>query len=65
MDEAWAENVKRKAVSDAFFIHRVKNACRYSQRGWPARRIIGITEWWENNATPGTFELDIGVRKVA
>lgn len=61
-DEAWAETVKRKAVSDAFFIHRRKGtlAAIRSAVG-PLGRIIGITEWWENNATPGTFELDIGV----
>lgn len=61
-DEKWAESVKRKAVADAFFIHRRKGTIAAIRSAIaPLGRIISVTEWWENNTTAGSFELDIGV----
>ncbi|MEH0832322.1 phage tail protein I [Pectobacterium cacticida] len=62
-DEAWPENVKRQVIRDAFFIHRHKGtigALRHVVE--PFGYLIRIIEWWQNDGTPGTFRLDIGVQ---
>lgn len=61
-DENWPEALKRKAVSDAFYIHRRKGTVA------AVRRVIEtfgyqmeIAEWWLTQGEPGTFQLIIDV----
>ncbi|WP_455871629.1 phage tail protein I [Serratia proteamaculans] len=64
-DEDWPEAEKRKAVSDAFYIHRRKGTVA------AIRRVIenmgysmSIAEWWEVADPAGTFRLTIDVNDV-
>ncbi|CVC03162.1 Bacteriophage P2-related tail formation protein [Serratia marcescens] len=64
-DEDWPEAEKRKAVSDAFYIHRRKGTVS------AIRRVIenmgyslSIAEWWEVADPAGTFRLSIDVNDV-
>lgn len=63
-DETWPENVKRRVVADAFFIHQRKGT-----RG-ALRRVVEtfgflvhVIEWWKTGDVPGSFRLDIGVEE--
>lgn len=64
-DEDWPEAEKRKAVSDAFYIHRRKGTVA------AIRRVIenmgfsmSIAEWWEVADPAGTFRLTIDVNDI-
>lgn len=64
-DEDWPEAEKRKAVSDAFYIHRRKGTVS------AIRRVIenmgysmSVAEWWEVADPAGTFRLSIDVNDV-
>lgn len=64
-DEDWPEAEKRKAVSDAFYIHRRKGTVS------AIRRVIenmgysmSIAEWWEAADPAGTFRLTVDVNDV-
>ncbi|MBK4769364.1 MAG: phage tail protein I [Pantoea sp. Morm] len=61
-DEGWAENVKRKVVQDAFYIHQHKGTISAIRRVVePLGYLIRVIEWWKTGETPGTFRLDVGV----
>ncbi|CAI1147782.1 phage tail protein I [Serratia ficaria] len=64
-DENWPEAEKRRAVSDAFYIHRRKGTVA------AIRRVIenmgysmSIEEWWQVADPAGTFRLSIDVNDV-
>lgn len=64
-DEKWSAAEKRKAVKDAFYIHRRKGTVA------AIRRVIenmdytmSITEWWQVADPAGTFRLNIDVMEV-
>lgn len=62
-DESWAENVKRRVVQDAFYIHQHKGTTSAIRRVVePFGFLIRIIEWWQTGEAPGTFRLDIGVQ---
>lgn len=62
-DESWTENVKRRVVQDAFYIHQHKGTISAVRRVVePFGFLIRIIEWWQTGETPGTFRLDIGVQ---
>jgi phage tail P2-like protein len=62
-DEGWAENVKRRVVQDAFYIHQHKGTTSAIRRVVePFGFLIRIIEWWQTGEVPGTFRLDIGVQ---
>lgn len=62
-DESWAENVKRRVVQDAFYIHQHKGTTSAVRRVVePFGFLIRIIEWWQTGEQPGTFRLDIGVQ---
>nr|WP_315289764.1 phage tail protein I [Serratia proteamaculans] len=64
-DEKWPAAEKRKAVKDAFYIHRRKGTVA------AIRRVIenmgysmSIKEWWQVADPAGTFRLTIDVMEV-
>jgi len=61
-DQTWPEETKRAVVASAQFVHRRKGTIAAIRRVVePLGYLIRITEWWQNNAAPGTFRLDVGV----
>ncbi|MBA7950962.1 phage tail protein I [Citrobacter freundii] len=63
-DEAWPINTKRKAVADAFYLHRYKGTTGAMRRVVePFGYFIRVNEWWNIDTDPGTFTLDIGVEE--
>ncbi|WP_409161193.1 phage tail protein I [Pectobacterium sp. B2J-2] len=62
-DETWPENLKRRVIRDAFFIHRHKGTIGALRRVVePFGYLIRISEWFQSGGEPGTFRLDIGVQ---
>lgn len=60
-DEAWDEATKRNVVKQSYFVHRHKGTIGALRRAVePMGYVISITEWWQNNKTPGTFEMVVG-----
>lgn len=64
-DEKWPAAEKRKAVKDAFYIHRRKGTVA------AIRRVIenmgysmSIEEWWQVADPAGTFRLEIDVNDI-
>jgi len=64
-DEKWTATEKRKAVNDAFYIHRRKGTVA------AIRRVIenlgytmSIAEWWQVADPVGTFRLKIDLMDV-
>lgn len=63
-DEGWGEDVKRRVVQDAFYIHQHKGTASAIRRVVePFGFLIRIIEWWKTGEEPGTFRLDIGVQE--
>ena len=61
-DEEWSEQIKRKVIAEAFEIHKLKGTKEAIRRAVePFGFLIKISEWWQNNQTPGSFSLEIGV----
>lgn len=61
-DENWTEQIKRKVVAEAFEIHQHKGTKEAIRRAVDSfGYLIDLIEWWQNDKTPGTFSLDIGV----
>ncbi|MBI0029459.1 phage tail protein I [Gilliamella sp. B14448G11] len=61
-DEEWSEQIKRKVIAEAFEIHKLKGTKEAIRRAVePFGFLIKISEWWQNNQTPGSFTLEIGV----
>lgn len=62
-DESWDEEIKRRVVKDAFYIHQHKGTASAIRRVVePFGYLIRIIEWWQTGEQPGTFRLDIGVQ---
>ncbi len=61
-DENWPQTTKRKAIADAFYLHRYKGTTGAMRRVVePLGYFIRVNEWWNIDTDPGTFTLDIGV----
>lgn len=61
-DENWSEQTKRKVISEAFEIHQHKGTREAIRRAVSSfGYLIDLVEWWQNDKTPGTFSIDIGV----
>ena len=61
-DENWSEQIKRKVIAEAFEIHKLKGTKEAIRRAVePFGYLIKIIEWWQNNQTPGSFALEIGI----
>ncbi|OKP25606.1 phage tail protein I [Serratia liquefaciens] len=64
-DEKWTPAEKRKAVKDAFYIHRRKGTIAAIRRVIEAMGYsMTITEWWQVADPRGTFRLTIDVNDV-
>lgn len=60
-DETWSEATQRNVVKQSYFVHRHKGTIGALRRAVePMGYVISITEWWQNNKTPGTFEMVVG-----
>lgn len=64
-EEAWTDTEKRRAVSDAFWIHQRKGTVA------AVRRVIEtlgysmtLQEWWEVADPAGTFRLEIDLNDI-
>ncbi len=64
-EETWSETEKRRAVSDAFWIHQRKGTVA------AVRRVIEtlgysmtLQEWWEVADPAGTFRLEIDLNDI-
>lgn len=64
-EETWSEKEKRKAVSDAFWIHQRKGTVA------AVRRVIEtlgynmtLQEWWEVDDPAGTFRLTVDLNDI-
>jgi phage tail P2-like protein len=61
-DENWPERTKRKVIAEAFEIHKLKGTKEAIRRAVePFGYLINVIEWWQNNKTPGTFAIEIGI----
>ncbi|MGP0914043.1 phage tail protein I [Serratia sp. CY70267] len=64
-DEKWTAAEKRKAVKDAFYIHRRKGTIAAIRRVIEALGYsMTIAEWWQVADPRGTFRLTIDVNDV-
>ncbi|CAI0862249.1 phage tail protein I [Serratia proteamaculans] len=64
-DEKWTAAEKRKAVKDAFYIHRRKGTIAAIRRVIEAMGYsMSIAEWWQVADPRGTFRLTIDVNDV-
>lgn len=66
-DDKWDEATKRSVIKGSYFLHRHKGTIGALRRAVePMGYLISVTEWWQNDKPPGTFEmvvaaLDTGV----
>ena len=61
-DENWTEQIKRKVITEAFEIHQHKGTKEAIRRAVSSfGYLIDLIEWWQNDKTPGTFSIEIGV----
>lgn len=61
-NENWSESTKRKVITEAFEIHKLKGTKEAIRRAVePFGYLINVIEWWHNNKTPGTFTIEIGI----
>ncbi|MCX8678615.1 phage tail protein I [Gilliamella sp. B2865] len=61
-DENWTEQIKRKVIAEAFEIHQHKGTKEAIRRAVSSfGYLIDLIEWWQNDKTPGTFSIEIGV----
>jgi len=64
-DEKWTPAEKRKAVKDAFYIHRRKGTIAAIRRVIEAMGYsMSIAEWWQVADPRGTFRLTIDVNDI-
>lgn len=64
-DEKWTPVEKRKAVKDAFYIHRRKGTIAAIRRVIEAMGYsMSIAEWWQVADPRGTFRLTIDMNDV-
>lgn len=59
-DEQWSEITKRSVIKNAYYLHRHKGTIGALRRAVePMGYLISVTEWWQNDKTPGTFEMEV------
>ncbi|MFZ4219698.1 phage tail protein I [Enterobacter ludwigii] len=59
-DEKWDEATRRKTIRDSFFLHQHKGTISALRRAVePMGYLISVTEWWQNDKPPGTFEMEV------
>ncbi|VDZ54876.1 Bacteriophage P2-related tail formation protein [Serratia odorifera] len=62
-DENWPQATKRKAIEDAFYLHKHKGTTGAMRRVVePFGYFIRVNEWWNIDTAPGTFTLDIALK---
>lgn len=61
-NEAWTEQQKRAVIKASWNVHKLKGTVGALRRAiQPFGRMIKVTQWWEDDAAPGTFKVEIGV----
>lgn len=64
-EESWSETEKRRAVSDAFWIHQRKGTVAAVRRVIEALGYsMTLQEWWEVADPAGTFRLEIDLNDI-
>ncbi|POZ17052.1 phage tail protein I [Lelliottia aquatilis] len=59
-DNQWDEDTKRSVIRGSYMLHRRKGTISaLRQAVEPLGYLISVTEWWQNDKTPGTFEMEI------
>lgn len=59
-DDQWDEDTKRSVIRGSYMLHRRKGTISaLRQAVEPLGYLISVTEWWQNDKTPGTFEMEI------
>ena len=59
-DDQWDEDTKRSVIKGSYMLHRRKGTISaLRQAVEPLGYLISVTEWWQNDKTPGTFEMEI------
>lgn len=59
-DDSWDEATKRSIIKGSYMLHRRKGTISaLRQAVEPLGYLISVTEWWQNDKTPGTFEMEI------
>lgn len=59
-DDQWDENTKRSVIRGSYMLHRRKGTIgALRQAVEPLGYVTSVTEWWQNDKTPGTFEMEI------
>lgn len=62
-DTRWQESAKRQTLADSYFTHAHKGTIAALRRVVePLGFLLEVVEWWQEDATPGTFRLIIGVK---
>lgn len=61
-DAAWTEAQKREAVKNSLFIHRHKGTLGAVERALSSLGYeVHIVEWFDDNAAPYTFRIDVKI----
>lgn len=63
-EDTWSNEAKRKAIENAFLVHRLKGTVGALRRVVePLGYLLEVTEWWQMvpEGRRGTFQLTIGV----
>ncbi|MCU6243838.1 MULTISPECIES: phage tail protein I [Enterobacteriaceae] len=59
-DDTWDEATKRSIIKGSYMLHRRKGTISaLRQAVEPLGYLISVTEWWQNDKTPGTFEMEV------
>ncbi|RTP91531.1 phage tail protein I [Enterobacter asburiae] len=59
-DDTWDEVTKRSIIKGSYMLHRRKGTISaLRQAVEPLGYLISVTEWWQNDKTPGTFEIEV------
>lgn len=59
-DDTWDEVTKRSIIKGSYMLHRRKGTISaLRQAVEPLGYLISVTEWWQNDKTPGTFEMEV------
>ncbi|MFM2477323.1 phage tail protein I [Celerinatantimonas sp. MCCC 1A17872] len=62
-DASWSDAAKRQTIADSYFTHAHKGTIAALRRVVePLGFLLEVIEWWQEDATPGTFRLIIGVK---
>lgn len=61
-DSNWTEAQKRRAITDAFFLHQQKGTVAAVKRAVTQYGASAeIIEWWQEDGVPGTFRINISI----